>query len=203
MHTHVLVVTVFLVLYLVKTLLLFAGSPATLDNFTARTKVPEMIVSVLFLLTGLYLWKYSGNVDTWFYVKLGAVAVAIPSAIIGFKKRIKPLAVLSFFLIVYSYGISETKSPVFKKADIASAYTDTDNTLLGKEIYMGECASCHGADGRGGLSGAKDLSLSESSPEEVSERIIEGKGMMPAFGKRLTDVQIDAVATYIIEMRNE
>ncbi|HKC68956.1 MAG TPA: hypothetical protein VKG26_12050, partial [Bacteroidia bacterium] len=53
--THFVVVTIFFLIYLIKTLLLLTDKKDALTSFTKKVKVLEMIVSVLFLVTGVYL----------------------------------------------------------------------------------------------------------------------------------------------------
>ena len=45
-HTHKLVVVLFLLIYLIKTILLVANKTDALEKFKKITKIPEMIVSV-------------------------------------------------------------------------------------------------------------------------------------------------------------
>ena len=200
LHTHVLASTLFVMIFLIKNILLFT-SPDALDKFTAKMKMLQNIVTVLFLVTGIYLAFNSGIIDTWFWVKLVCIAVVIPMAIIGFKRKSKVLAPFSFILLLYIYGISETKSPVFKTKSHASSYEGVAPEQLGFEIYKAECNACHGPDGKMGLSGSKDLTLSILTDTEISTLIKEGKNMMPPFGKKLNDEQITAVSQYVMDLR--
>ena len=111
LHTHTLVVSLFLILYLIKTGLLLLGKNELFDRFTKKTRIAEMVVSTLFLLTGIYLATQAPSISAgmWFWVKVAAVAVSIPLAVLGFKRKNKVLALLSFVLLVYSYGVAETK----------------------------------------------------------------------------------------------
>lgn len=173
-----------------------------LRKFTAKTKVAEMIISTLFLLTGIYLAINTGNKGTWLWIKIGIIALTIPMAIIAFKKERKPLALLSLMCLVYAYGISETKSAMFKKElNAANEFANVPADMLGTTIYERKCMSCHGTDGRLSLSGAKDLSSTSKSPEELKEVIINGKNSMPAFKDILSDEEIDAVNGYIATLK--
>jgi len=74
----------------------------------------------------------------------------------------------------------------------------------GAAVYSQNCARCHGADGRaqtrkGRETDAVDFTSDDWSPDAARDaRIISrGKGSMPAFGKRLSQAQINAVAQYI------
>ena len=51
---HGISVMLFLLTYVIKTILLFT-SKDMLANYSKKTKVPEMIISTLFLMTGIYL----------------------------------------------------------------------------------------------------------------------------------------------------
>jgi cytochrome c6 len=81
-----------------------------------------------------------------------------------------------------------------------------------QELYTKVCASCHGKDGRGQTpagrkAGAKDLTVSKTSAEEVDRQIREGKqdpkkkSNMPAFAGKLSDEEIKALASYILGFR--
>lgn len=216
LHTHTLVVALFLVLYLVKTALLLAGKNELLDKFSKKTRIVEMVVSTLFLLTGIYLATQAPSISAgnWFWIKLIAVFASIPLAIVGFKRKNKALALLSFVLLVYAYGVSETKSATMNKADYfsqlaaddAPAYlasdfdTNADNydiLVHGKAVYINYCVRCHGEDGKLGTAGAKNLQLSMLDKGGMVERISLGKGGMPAFGKVLSPEEIMASVAYI------
>jgi cytochrome c6 len=73
----------------------------------------------------------------------------------------------------------------------------TQNQLLSqaKSIYLSNCAACHGADGKLGLSGAKDLTASQLTYEQKYEVIKYGKNAMPSY-RQLSDEQINALIAY-------
>lgn len=201
LHIHTLAVMLFIVLYLIKTTLLVLDKKEALLKFAAKTKVAEIIISILFLATGIYLALNSGNIGPWFYVKLIAVLSSIPLAIIAFKRMNKSLALVAIMFIIYAYGISETKSPTFKQESAAEQFSNTGNETLGKEIFETKCALCHGKDGKLGLSGAKDLTVSTSTPEERLEIIRNGKNAMMAYKTILSEEHITAVAAYVEGLR--
>lgn len=67
----------------------------------------------------------------------------------------------------------------------------------GERIYRDRCASCHGANGKKGVSGAKDLTRSKLSMKERIEIIKNGKGAMIPFEGTLNEREIRAVAEYL------
>jgi mono/diheme cytochrome c family protein len=199
---HIVVVQLFLLLYLVKTVLLFANKEALL-KFSKTTKLLEMVVSTLFLVTGIWLFIILGAIKTLHIVKLVMVFASIPIAIIGFKKMNKALALLSFLLIVGAYGIAEAskKKPFIPNKVIVEGASDA-HTELGAKTYIGNCAMCHGHDGKKMYREAKDLSISTLNEDATTLFIKSGsKGKMPAYGESLNEEEIAAAATYVMSLR--
>jgi cytochrome c oxidase cbb3-type subunit III len=71
------------------------------------------------------------------------------------------------------------------------------------QLYAEQCASCHGADGKGLREfGAPNLTDREwlygGSREEINAQIVNGRnGVMPTWGQRLDPITIDALAVYV------
>ena len=74
------------------------------------------------------------------------------------------------------------------------------------QIYEKQCASCHGKDGRaktikGKLKHARNFTDAEwqgkVSDERIFNSINNGKEKMPAYGKKLSQEQIEALVTYV------
>ena len=188
-YTHLVSVILFLVIYLVKTPLLLTNKKEVLASFTKITKVPEMIVSVLFLATGVYMLTQVGQIGTLLIIKLGLVLASIPVAIIGFKKANKMLAVLALLMIIGAYGLAEMNKKKMLKANPVESNE-------GKEIFSAKCARCHGDDGKAGLMGAYNLSVSVLDSTAVNSVVTNGKELMPAFKDVLTPEQIRSVCGY-------
>lgn len=195
LHTHTLVVTLFLLIYVIKTILLLSNKNDLLATFTKKVKVFEMIISALFLITGIYLatqLPFGGKFDYLFYIKVSMVLISIPLAIVGFRKSNKILAALSLLLITGSYGLAEVygkKKGIPKDASTAIAAND------GKGLYEVNCTMCHGADGKLGIAGANDLSASQLEPAAVAEIILNGRNSMPKAA--VTEEQAQAIAEYV------
>lgn len=76
--------------------------------------------------------------------------------------------------------------------------------VSGKNLYLNHCASCHGEDGKLGNSGAKDLSKTWMSVNEIKEILNEGKGAMPPMLELVAEPShMDAVVYHIITLRTE
>ena len=207
-HSHKLVVLLFVAIYLIKTILLLVGSTNGLDKFTKFIKIPEMIISVLFLLTGGFLMMDIAAFDMLFILKLVFVLAAIPIAIIGFKKKKKLFALISIFLIIGAYGMAEMrKAKMGKRQDFTEEVItnpEAQNYVLslhGKALYNAQCMVCHGEDGTAGLSGAKNLRTSVKTDAEIDTIIRVGKNTMPKL-KNVNDQEMKALLQYVKELRN-
>lgn len=200
LHLHVTVVIFFLILLLFKVVLLFSGKKELLKTVRDKTRVLEMIIGVLILATGIYLIAIEGRLRGYVIIKILSLLAAIPLGIIGFKKDKKFMALVSLLLIIYAYGVGETKSPKFKRSKF-----NAEKRLSGSEehvnkgafIYKALCIDCHGPDGDKGLFKAGDLGESDLSREEKVEMIQSGKGAMRGYKDELTDEEVNAVVDYI------
>lgn len=74
---------------------------------------------------------------------------------------------------------------------------ETNSIPDGGELYVQNCAACHGIDGTLGLSGAKDLSQTTLKDTAVQHLILNGKGAMPPFTGMLNDADIKAIVEHI------
>jgi mono/diheme cytochrome c family protein len=80
-----------------------------------------------------------------------------------------------------------------------------------KGTFVAQCAKCHGKDGRahttrGRLAHARDMTNASWQNEVTDERlfnsITKGKGKkMPAYGKKLSEDQIDALVQYVRQLK--
>jgi cytochrome c5 len=194
LHTHYLVVTLFLLLYVIKTVLLLSNKNELLAVFSKKTRLFEIIISFLFLGTGIYLLTqlpFGGKFDYLFWIKIIMVFGSIPIAVIGFRKHNKVLAALSLLLITGAFGLAEVyhKRKAIPKDGVEISSND------GKALYEANCKLCHGTDGKLGMAGAKDLTLSALDVAGIKDLILHGKGAMPAAD--VNDEQATAIANYV------
>lgn len=75
-----------------------------------------------------------------------------------------------------------------------------------RALFMENCATCHGRDGRahtfhGWIVGAQNLASPkwqiDTTDYEIAHAIKTGPGMMPAFGKKLSSSEIQALTSYV------
>ena len=107
---------------------------------------------------------------------------------------------LSFLLLIFAvstnlFGSASLTVPVANMPAQSAA-----------QLYTKQCASCHGKDGRaktikGKLKHARNLTdrpwQDQVSDERIFNSINNGKGKMPAYGKKLSQEQIESLANYV------
>jgi cytochrome c oxidase cbb3-type subunit III len=73
----------------------------------------------------------------------------------------------------------------------------------GKKDFADRCASCHGADAKGGIGPdltKKQYKYGRTAPE-VTKTIVEGRpGGMPAFGNQLSHDKIEGLVEYVLSL---
>jgi mono/diheme cytochrome c family protein len=85
----------------------------------------------------------------------------------------------------------------------AAAFAD------GAALYKAKCAACHAADGSGNTTVGKSLKVRSFAAAEVqkctdaelTKSITDGKGKMPAYGKKLTPAEIESLVAVIRTMK--
>jgi mono/diheme cytochrome c family protein len=189
---HRIIVSVFLFHYLWKSYLLLSNKNETLANYSAKTRIAEMVVSFLFLATGLYLVVEGPALNIKQYIKFALVFASIPLAVIGFKKGKKAFAAIAVLFLLGAYGLAES----YKKHKGDGAVVAVD----GKMIYEAKCVSCHGDAGDAQIGGAKNLKMTQLSAEQQKALIKGGGTGMPA-QPDLTDEQLNSLVGYVSTLK--
>jgi len=202
-NTHKITVILFLALYVIKTFLLLTNKTQLLEKIKAATKVPEMVISALFLLSGIYMVFQYPMMGIIYYIKLFCVFVSIPLAIVGFKKNNKILASAAISFLFAAYGLAEiNKNSLNRNFSINPDELANKTTIeqKGKLVYEKACIMCHGSEGDAGIAGAANLQTSLLDDAAKKDIIKNGKKSMPKFNK-LSNEQIDQVSAYIAKFK--
>lgn len=73
---------------------------------------------------------------------------------------------------------------------------------IAEELFEFNCTACHGADGKLGASGAKDLTKSTLGDKDLIKLISEGKNGMPPMEDLLGSREnVERVAEYVKSLR--
>jgi cytochrome c oxidase cbb3-type subunit 3 len=91
-------------------------------------------------------------------------------------------------------------------AAVAGAHKEgkkEDYVAMGRKEYAERCASCHGANAKGGIGPdltAKELKFGRSEAA-LTESIVKGRpGGMPAFGNDLSHEKVEGLVQYILSL---
>ena len=208
-HLHLLLIFLFVASIMIKALLLLINQQK-FESYRKKTKVPEMVITMLFLVTGVIMifTKGWGGLHYFFHIKLFIMLIAIPLAIIGFKKKNKILGLISAFLFVITIGFAFKAGDNMKEVHLdPSTIKGSDPLAYGKAMYEANCAACHGVGGAKQLDGAADLSNSDSEYSAlqigyiINEGVVEeGVTKMNAF-KSLDSTEVKAISEYVITLR--
>ena len=204
LNIHKITVTLFLLLLTIKGAILFIAKKDAFENFRQKTKVLEIIIDTVFLLSGIYLIILGSARITHplFIVKLILVIIGLPVAIIAFKKANKLLVAVAIVIFVAAYGLSEMAGKAKPAAAEIPPAELSEVEDEGKKLYLQYCVSCHGIDGKLGLSGATDLTQSELDLEQIQAIIRDGRKNMPPYKDVLTDEEIKKVGEYVMSLHN-
>jgi len=112
-----------------------------------------------------------------------------------------PIVVIAMEKADYAAWVIEQKGEVVAQAAAAEQdWTQEDLIAKGEKVYANNCASCHMADGTGMAGTFPAISNSPLVIGDIDAQIelmLNGKGMMPAFGQMLDPVDFAAVTTFI------
>jgi mono/diheme cytochrome c family protein len=109
-------------------------------------------------------------------------------------------AILFLFAISCGLGLTQNFNAAVPVANPASATA----------LYSRNCASCHGRDGRARTAKAKanharDLADSEwqnrVSDERIFNAIMNGKGKMPGYSRKLAEPQIESLVNHVRSLK--
>jgi len=98
-----------------------------------------------------------------------------------------------------AYVASLGSGPAIPQPRIDSAALPT-----GQQLFIANCAPCHGATARGGAVGGGALApaLDKATSAEVAEAMIIGPGEMPVFSG-FSDADRDAIVTYLMFIQTQ
>ncbi len=95
----------------------------------------------------------------------------------------------------------------FATVPLPTLASDPAALSAGRNIYLNNCAGCHGADARGAV-GYPNLTdaawLYGGSPEAVLQTITNGRiGVMPALGAAIGEQGVDEVVAYVLSLSGQ
>lgn len=110
------------------------------------------------------------------------------------------LRITWLFLLIGMVWVACSENKVRNNTDKASM-TATTAISEGEQIYKKYCILCHGKDGKLGLNGAKDITVSILTLEERVTLVRNGKNTMTPFEGILSEEEMKAVARYSMSLK--
>jgi cbb3-type cytochrome c oxidase subunit III len=123
----------------------------------------------------------------------------------GLRAKCAALLIAALLCCVCWSGASRAAvAPVQKRA--SGGKSSASSTTSAKALFAAKCARCHGNDGRGETAIGRIVSAPDMTDAEWWEKrgdskhliqsVSDGRGGMPAFGKKLTPKEIVALVAY-------
>ncbi|TDE84883.1 MULTISPECIES: c-type cytochrome [Deinococcus] len=108
-------------------------------------------------------------------------------------------AAIMWIILLFLFNKETAPEPVVVDPAVVASINQEWPTL-GKQVFTSAgCVGCHGAEGQGGagpkLAGDEKIL---KDPVYVHTIVTKGKGGMPAFGDKLSEKEIYAVANYVL-----
>ncbi|MBV4356278.1 c-type cytochrome [Pinibacter aurantiacus] len=94
--------------------------------------------------------------------------------------------------------LTATFAIIFLLFTIITGFT---SNVSGKELYLHNCATCHGETGDRGRFGAKDLTKSVLPDSAIILQMQNGRKIMPSFRKRLTSDEMQQIMQFVKTLR--
>jgi cytochrome c oxidase subunit 2 len=111
-----------------------------------------------------------------------------------------PIVVIAMDEPDYNAWVEQQKAAALAEASSADKTWSTEELVAkGQSVYETNCASCHMVDGAGLAGTFPAITKSPVVTGDIDAQVnlmLNGKGMMPAFGKILSAVDFAAVVTY-------
>ncbi len=138
--------------------------------------------------------------ESWTYVEKPGTYRGQCAELCGKDHGFMPIVVIAMEQPDYENWVAEEKQRIIDEADAAGReWSQQDLIANGEKVYTNNCASCHmqnGAGIEGTFPALRSSTLVNSDQDAEIQLVLNGKGMMPAFGYMLSAVDFASVVTY-------
>lgn len=105
------------------------------------------------------------------------------------------------FIIFFALAIGTVACANKDQKSTANGQSAAKPSIDGAKIFKQNCELCHGPDGKLGLNGSKDLSVSQLDLDARVAMITKGKGVMMPYENILSAEEIKAVAEFTFTLK--
>lgn len=138
--------------------------------------------------------------EAWTYVEKPGTYRGQCTELCGKDHGFMPIVVVAMEEADYDAWVEEHKAKAEADKSLADKEWSKDELMAkGETVYANNCASCHMPDGAGMAGTFPAITGSPVVTGDIDAQIdlmYKGKGMMPAFGQMLNEVDFAAVVTY-------
>ncbi|MGR9045718.1 MAG: cytochrome c oxidase subunit II [Gammaproteobacteria bacterium] len=138
--------------------------------------------------------------EAWTYVEKPGTYRGQCTELCGKDHGFMPIVVVAMEEADYNAWVEEHKAKAEAEKSLADKEWSKDELMAkGETVYTNNCASCHMPDGAGMAGTFPAITGSPVVTGDINAQIdlmYKGKGMMPAFGQMLSEVDFAAVVTY-------
>ncbi len=150
-------------------------------------------------------WKKDANPgfinEAWTYIEKPGTYRGQCTELCGKDHAFMPVVVIAMEKEDYKKWLEDKKASAAAEASAADKEWSKEELIAkGEAVYANNCASCHMPDGSGmpgTFPAIKGSPIVTGDMDTQIEIMMNGKGMMPAFGQMLSAVDFAAVATFI------
>lgn len=139
--------------------------------------------------------------EAWTYVEKPGTYRGQCTELCGKDHGFMPIVVIAMEPADYEAWVAEQKVVAAAEASAAEQeWSQADLIAKGETVYANNCSSCHMADGAGMAGTFPAITGSSIVNGDIDAQVdlmLNGKGMMPAFGQMLSAVDFAAVSTFI------
>ncbi len=175
----------------------------------SKFKIPDWIFFGLIVSTGLYPIVVLAEIELYHLLKFILLLSVAWMSRYAHQLNFALASFLSMGVLIYAGYASFTDKPTFPRAQGTFEKDYPEISALnelekGERIFSTICAKCHGNDGKKGLFGASDLTISEYDIDQKVDLITNGSPLtvMRSFKKELSPGEIQAVAKYVHQLAN-
>ncbi len=192
--------------------------PKTVNNYLLDVDNPLVVpinTKIRFLFTAADVihswwvpelgWKKDANPgfinEAWTYIEKPGTYRGQCTELCGKDHAFMPVVVIAMEKEDYKKWVEDKKASAAAEASAADKEWSKEELIAkGESVYANNCASCHMPDGSGmpgTFPAIKGSPIVTGDMDTQIEIMMNGKGMMPAFGQMLSAVDFAAVATFI------
>ena len=126
------------------------------------------------------------------------------------KRILQGAIIISVLILSLGHALTEARTGSGAQSRKSGRKNAEERLAKGREVYLANCARCHGGDGLGNTRLGETFEVpditdakwqSRRSDRRLTQSVVRGRGQMPAFGGKLSKEEVAAVVAYVRSLR--